>query len=280
MITLTPIPAFNDNYFWCLDNGRDAIVVDPGDHAPVTVYLQQRGLQLSAVLVTHHHADHVGGLPELCAAWPELVVYGPAFESIAHVTQSLAEQDSFELSELACQLAVYEVPGHTRGHIAYVGRINSPLRIMTAAGTELMRFESAPPVLFCGDTLFGAGCGRLFEGTPAQMWRSLQHLAALPDETLVCCAHEYTLSNLRFAVYVDAANSSLHVRQKRDQQLRDDGLPTLPSTIGVERATNPFLRADQPALQEFARGLSQHDAGMEEPIATFAVLRQLKNEFR
>jgi hydroxyacylglutathione hydrolase len=249
-----PIPAFNDNYIWLLANGRQAAVVDPGDAAPVLERLTQRGLALADILVTHHHGDHVGGVVALAQATGARV-YGPRTEAIPARDVALAGGDRIEV--LGTAIDVFDVPGHTSGHIAY----HAPSR----------------RALFCGDTLFAAGCGRLFEGTAEQMTASLGTLAALPVETRVYCAHEYTLSNLRFALAVEPENHSLRQRQHACLAMRQRGLPTLPSTIGEERATNPFLRCDVPAVRRAAE--TREGRTLETTVAVFAVLRQWKNAF-
>jgi len=221
------IPAFSDNYFWLLHNQQQAVVVDPGAAAPVINKLQQHNLQLCAILITHHHADHTGGLSKLLqnAAVP---VYGPANKSITNITHSLHQGDTVHISELDADFEILEIPGHTADHIAYYGDRR----------------------LFCGDTLFCGGCGRLFEGTPEQMYHSLQKLAALPSDTHVYCAHEYTLANLNFALSVDNENLQLQQRLRQTEQLRQSGLITVPSTLADEIATNPFLRCHTPALKQ------------------------------
>ncbi|MGH6623788.1 MAG: hydroxyacylglutathione hydrolase, partial [Burkholderiaceae bacterium] len=229
---MTPIPAFNDNYLWLLARGRIAAVVDPGDAAPIVRALEERQVDLAVILVTHHHGDHVGGVLELKERYGARV-YGPAGEQIAGLDRRLVAGD--RVRELDLEFQVIEVPGHTRGHIAYF-----------AADAE-------PPLLFCGDTLFGCGCGRLFEGTPAQMLASLDQLRGLPDATQVYCAHEYTLSNIRFAQAVEPHNADLQERARAAKVLREAGQPTLPSTIGLERATNPFLRSDAEAVRASAQ---------------------------
>ncbi|MBB5203785.1 hydroxyacylglutathione hydrolase [Inhella inkyongensis] len=254
MLSLLPVPAFADNYIWLLHDGRQALAVDPGEAAPLRNALQALGLQLAAILVTHHHADHVGGISELGFAGP---VYGPAGESIAEVTHPLQQGDRLQL--LGQTLEVLEVPGHTAGHIAYF-----------VGGNE--------PILFCGDTLFGAGCGRLFEGSPAQMLHSLDQLAALPDATRVCCAHEYTLSNLRFAQAIEPDNPALQARQRQDEARRAAGQPTLPSRMDLERATNPFLRSREPGVIQAAARAPQPAADTS-PLAVFTALRAWKNQF-
>jgi len=258
MVTIIPIPAFADNYIWTLREGASAVVVDPGEAAPVLAYLDREGLTLTAILATHHHNDHVGGIPELLGRFA-VPVFGPASETIPSRTRGLREADSVEVPGLPVTLRVLDIPGHTAGHIAYVGDV------------------SGEPSLFCGDTLFAAGCGRLFEGTPQQMWTSLSALAALPPATRVYCGHEYTLANLRFAQAVEPHNAALWDRQAREEGKRKQGLPTLPSTIELERVTNPFLRAP---LAE-VRAAAAHHAGrpLAGDVETFAELRAWKNAF-
>lgn len=258
MTTIIPIPAFADNYIWTLRHGAHAVVVDPGDAAPVLAYLDREGLALTAVLATHHHADHVGGVPQLLDRFA-VPVFGPAGETIPGRTRGLREGDVVEVPGMPVTLRVLDIPGHTAGHIAFVGDV----------GGE--------PAVFCGDTLFAVGCGKIFEGTPPQMWASLSALAALPDATRVYCGHEYTLSNIRFALAVEPDNQALWDRQGREQAKRDQGLPTLPSTLAQERATNPFLRAPVAAVRSAAERRVGHPlAGDAE---TFAALRAWKNEF-
>jgi hydroxyacylglutathione hydrolase len=258
-LEIVPIPAFADNYIWAMVRSGHCVVVDPGDAAPVEAFLAARQLTLDAILITHHHADHVGGVPSLNAA-RQVPVYGPAAEDIACVTHALVENDTVELSDFVdAPFRVIEVPGHTRGHIAYV----------------------SGDILFCGDTLFAAGCGRLFEGTAAQLHESLEKLAALPGETHVYCTHEYTLSNLRFALAVDGENSNLVTRSFAEQARRDQGEPTLPSSIALERATNPFLRCTEPDVIASARKQANQNAqSLSNATEVFAVLRQWKNDFR
>lgn len=256
-LQVTAIPAFADNYLWLIHNHQHAAVVDPGDAVPVEAALAQLDLTLDAILLTHHHADHAGGVAALTAA-REIPVYGPARESIAGVTIPLSEGDCVSLPSLAMTLSVLDVPGHTAGHIAYVGHEQH--------------------WLFCGDTLFAGGCGRLFEGTPAQMTQSLAKLAALPDDTAVYCAHEYTLSNLRFALAAEPGNAELTARYAQAQQQRAEGKATVPSTIGLEKQTNPFLRYRQPAL--IAQLQSDNRLEGDDPVAAFAALREWKNGYR
>lgn len=262
-LSVLTVPAFEDNYLWLIHDGVHAAAVDPGDAAPILEALAANGLLLTAILLTHHHADHIGGVPALLAH-AQVPVFGPRHDGIAAVTEPLGEGDRIAVPGLGLELSVLDVPGHTRGHIAYV-RDDGP----DGAGTHW---------LFCGDTLFGAGCGRLFEGTPAQMADSLAKLAALPDDTLVFCAHEYTLSNLRFAEAVEPGNQALQLRLRADSATRGSKLPTIPSTIGIEKATNPFLRADEPGIRT-----SLVDAGKLAPgagkVEAFAALREWKNVF-
>ncbi len=256
-MNLSALPAFADNYIWMLHDGTQAVVVDPGDAAPVQQALDAHGLQLAGILVTHHHADHVGGVDALR---PRLrgPVWGPAREDIPTPFVPLKDGDTVEV--LGLRFRVLDVPGHTAGHIAYA-----------------QEGAAEAPLLFCGDTLFSGGCGRLFEGTPAQMHGSLSRLAALPADTRVCCTHEYTLSNLRFAAAVEPDNAERQAYEARCHALRAQGLPTLPSSIGRERLINPFLRCGVPAVVAAAR--AQGAAG-DDAVAVLAALREWKNRFR
>ena len=254
---LLALPAFEDNYVWLLHDGRAALVVDPGDSAPVRTALERLGLRLQAILVTHHHADHTGGVAEL-HEWTGAAVYGPVREPIPACNHPL--QDGQTIDVLDTEWRVIDVPGHTAGHIAYFAA--------QADGT---------PLLFCGDTLFSGGCGRIFEGTPAQMLASLDRLAALPAATRVCCAHEYTLANLRFANIVEPSNHPLAEYTRQCTARRANGLPTLPSSIGTERAINPFLRTREPAVMQAVRAQAPDASG---EVAVFAALREWKNRFR
>jgi len=254
MLEIVPLPAFQDNYIWTLRQGGLAAVVDPGEARPVQEYLTREGLRLVAILATHHHPDHVGGIAELVAD-RKVPVFGPKGEPIPAMTHPVGQDDKVEIAELAATFSVLEIPGHTRAHVAYYG-----------LGS-----------LFCGDTLFACGCGRVFEGTPAQMLQSLTKLAALPDETKVYCGHEYTLANIRFARAVDPENTLLAAREVRAGKRRDAGLPTLPSTLGEERATNPFLRCAEPAVVESAN--KYLGARASDPVRVFAAIREWKNKF-
>ena len=254
MLEIVPLPAFQDNYIWTLRDGPYAAVVDPGEAAPVMAYLAREGLRLVAILATHHHPDHVGGIAELVAAH-EVPVFGPKGEPIPALTHPLGQGDRVEIAELAAAFSVLDIPGHTRAHVAYYG-----------LGS-----------LFCGDTLFACGCGRVFEGTPEQMLDSLSKLAALPDETKVYCGHEYTLANIKFARAVDPGNAALAAREDRAKALRAAGRPTLPSTLGEERATNPFLRCAEPVVVESAN--KYLGARIGDPVSVFAAIREWKNRF-
>ncbi len=257
MLTLIPIPAFADNYLWLLHDGQQALVVDPGDATPVLRVLQDNDLKLDTILVTHHHADHTGGIDTL-RHQTGAKVYGPASEIIPEPFTPLHEGDT--VHALGLDFHVIDVPGHTSGHIAYY--------------TPDM---DGKPLLFCGDTLFSGGCGRLFEGTPKQMLASLDKLAALPGHTMTCCTHEYTLSNLRFAVAVDPDNQALADYQLHCEKLRELHQPTLPTSIAQELLINPFLRTRQPALISSA----QHfDAAARDEVSVFAAIRQWKNQFK
>jgi hydroxyacylglutathione hydrolase len=258
---LIALPAFSDNYLWLWHQGTKAVVVDPGDAAPVLQALAKEGLTLAAILVTHHHADHVGGVRELHLA-TGAQVFGPAREDVPAPFQPVMQDDALEL--LGQTVQVLDVPGHTAGHVAY-----------------FLPNATPSPILFCGDTLFSGGCGRIFEGTPAQMLASLDRLAALPANTQVCCAHEYTVSNLRFALAVEPGNTELQTYMAHCQQLRAEGLPTLPAQLGNELQINPFLRARHPCVRH---AVAQH-AGLSaleqtDDVAVFAALREWKNDFR
>jgi hydroxyacylglutathione hydrolase len=270
-LSVLTVPAFKDNYLWLIHDGEHAAVVDPGDAGPILEALRANGLRLTAILLTHHHADHTGGVADLLAhsSGPaQLPVYGPRNDGIAAVTHPLGEGDRITVPGIELELSVLDVPGHTRGHIAYV----------RADGEDGAALGKDTHWLFCGDTLFGAGCGRLFEGTPAQMMDSLAKLAALPDDTLVYCAHEYTLSNLRFAEAVEPGNQAVQLRLVADSEKRGTHLPTIPSTIAIEKATNPFLRVRAPGVVDSLVAAGKLAANADR-IEAFAALREWKNVF-
>lgn len=246
--------AFEDNYIWLLRAGRRIVVVDPGDEAPVLSYLAKENASLAAILLTHHHGDHTCGVAGLLARHP-VPVYGPIGEPIAGITIPLREGDTVALPGFQDHFRVIDVPGHTRGHIAYYGH----------------------GALFCGDTLFGCGCGRLFEGTAEQMWASLGKLAALPADTLVYCAHEYTQSNIRFALAVEPGNAALQARAGRVAQLRADRQSTVPFTLAEELQTNPFLRSGE--AEVIATAERHCGARLSGAAEVFTVLREWKNDF-
>jgi len=258
------IDAFEDNYIWLVraPGGEHAAVVDPGDAAPVERALSARGLRLSAILLTHHHPDHVGGVRALVERW-QPVVYGPAGEAIEGIDRRLAGGDTITVDGVGAAMRVLDVPGHTRGHIAYAAE---------PFGGD------ARPLLFCGDTLFAAGCGRLFEGTPAQMLDSLDRLAALDPQTLVYCAHEYTLSNLRFAAAAEPAGEAVLARLDEARRMREAGARTVPTSIAIELATNPFLRADAAGVLATVAGRLGHAPVSR--LDSFAALRAWKDGFR
>ena len=251
MFEILLIPAFKDNYIWLLVRDGRAAVVDPGDPLPVTERLEALGLRLETILITHHHADHQGGVAALVDRW-QAEVFGPGNESITGCNQPLLGGEL--ITVLDQSVSVLPVPGHTLGHLAYY----------------------VPGALFCGDTLFGAGCGRLLEGTPAQMSASLSRIAELPEDTKIYCAHEYTEANLRFALAVEPENSALLDRELRVAALRSAGLPSIPSTLAEEKASNPFLRCSQPAVIAVA---DEHGATGHSPVAVFTAIRQWRNEF-
>lgn len=258
MLNVTPISAFTDNYIWCVNRAgeKQAVVVDPGDAAPVVQHLEAHGLELVGIIITHHHFDHTGGIDSLLAE-ADVPVYGPVNPSIQQITQRLGEGDTVEI--LGVEWQILEVPGHTLDHIAFVA--NAP----------------EPPVLFCGDTLFAGGCGRLFEGNPAMMVDSLGKLAALPMETRVYCAHEYTMANLAFAEAVEPDNALLRDRKRRDAARRESNLPTVPSEIATELSTNPFLRCTQRSVA--AQMAGREGINPDDPVAVFAAVRRWKDNF-
>ena len=250
MFNIIPIPAFQDNYIWLIENRSHAVVVDPGDATPVIAELKKRSLALSDILITHHHTDHIGGVDALIREYSPQV-YAPAKESYEFKHTPVLEGQIIHITPLNLSLQVIDVGGHTIGHVAYYGS------------------ES----IFCGDTLFGGGCGRLFEGTPEQMFASLQKIANLPAETAIYCAHEYTERNLQFAKTLENNNPALNARILMSHELRMAELPTIPSSIALELATNPFLRCTSQEIKDNL-GLKIAD-----PIEVFTKLRQLRNQF-
>ncbi len=255
MLRIIPIPAFDDNYIWLLRpaNTDTAVVVDPGDEEPVLGYLQREGLRLQAVLLTHKHGDHTGGVRELVDAYPSIEVFGPANEKIPVVTKRVSDGDEPEIEGLGLQLRVMEVPGHTEGHVAYCG----------------------DGFLFCGDTLFTCGCGRVFSGTHEQLYASLQRITALPPQTLIYCAHEYTLDNIGFAKWVEPDNPALLQRGREAMATRERDEPTVPSTLQLELETNPFLRSGEPAVIAAAERYA--GGGLASGVEVFKAIRNWKD---
>ena len=253
MFDITAITALQDNYIWALHDDRHAAVVDPGDSAPVLAFLNARGLRLDAILCTHRHADHIGGIAKLREVY-NVPVYGRRHPNNPHITDELREGDNLKLEGLGVRFDIIDIPGHVDDHIAFI----------------------APDTLFCGDVLFGAGCGRNFEGTPAQLHHSLQRLALLPDTTRVYCAHEYTAANLRFALACEPDNPAVKQRINVTQQLRAANRITLPTTIALEKATNPFLRCTQPGI---IHTLQQRGLTDTSELGVFTAMRAWKNHF-
>ncbi len=249
-LQIEPIPAFKDNYIWLLHNTRDAIVIDPGDAEPVLAALKTKNLSLSAILITHHHADHIGGVATLIETYP-VPVYAPSYEHFAFNHIAVKEGDVIEFAQHDLKFKIMWLPGHTLGHIAYVN----------------------DAYLFCGDVLFGAGCGRLFEGTPAQMLASLNRLKKLPGDTQVYCTHEYTAKNIDFALTLQPENRALIDRKQMVSLLRKDNKPSLPSTITSELKTNPFLRCNESSV-------IRHAAVIEvDELSVFTKIRLLRNHY-
>lgn len=257
MLDVYPVPVFKDNYIWVIHNQTNAVVVDPGIAFPVMESLQFKQLQLSAILITHHHNDHTGGIAELLKLF-DVPVYGPANESIATVTYPVREGDQINLQELSLNLTVIDTPGHTQGHVAYYG-------------------SDPKKMVFCGDTLFSCGCGRIFEGTAQQLYQSVQKLSQLPDDTFIYCAHEYTLSNIHFARIVDPENWVLSELEITARELRNQNIPTIPTTLALEKTVNPFLRCNQQSIINSAQNYAERS--LVTPVSVFTVLRDWKNNF-
>jgi len=254
MIKITAIPALKDNYIWAIHNGQYATLIDPGEAAPALEFLHSHSLQLHAILCTHRHADHIGGIAELRTVY-NVPVYGRRHPNNPHITDNLQQGDVLKLDPFGIEFSIIDIPGHLDDHIAYL----------------------TPEILFCGDVLFSGGCGRNFEGSLAQLHHSLQRLAQLPDATLIYCGHEYTAANLRFALVCEPNNPAIPQRIIATQQLRATGLPTLPSTIALEKATNPFLRCTQPKI---IRTLQQRGLTDTSELGVFTALREWKNNFK
>jgi hydroxyacylglutathione hydrolase len=252
------LAAFADNYLWLIHNQKDAIVVDPGDADIIISALEQHDLTLSAILVTHHHSDHIGGIEKLLDYAPKLKIFGPALDNIQFIEHALSGNEEVLFEGLDLNFKVIAVPGHTLGHIAY--------------------YEAKHGWLFCGDTLFGGGCGRVFEGSYAQMYQSLQNFIDLPDETFVFCAHEYTLSNLLFAAQADPNNADLEERLQRTRELRKHEQATVPSLLGLEKRTNPFLRSNNAELRNHLIKLEKINENAN-VLDVFTALRTWKNNF-
>jgi len=253
MTDITAIPALRDNYIWAIHNGRYAAVVDPGEAAPVLDFINEKGLQLNAILCTHRHADHIGGVAKLREVY-NVPVYGRQHPGNPHISHDLREGNRLKIDTLGIDFDILEIPGHLDDHLAFV----------------------ASGILFCGDVLFGAGCGRNFEGTPAQLHRSLQRLAQLPGDTRVYSAHEYTAANLRFALACEPHNQDILRRIEQVARQRAENLPTLPSRIALEKATNPFLRCTQP---ELIRTLQRQGLSDTDELSVFIALREWRNHF-
>jgi len=262
-VNITPIKAFSDNYIWAITNKQVATLVDPGDASVCIEFLEKNTLTLTSILITHHHSDHTGGINQLVdycqqKKW-SLTVYGPANENIPQCDVKLNENDLVVLDELNINFRIIDLPGHTAGHIAYFAT------------------DHVMPILFCGDTLFSAGCGRLFEGSPEQMLNSLTKLANLPENTQVYCTHEYTQANLAFALTVEPNNQALVTYNKKVNELRSKGYATIPSTIELEKQINPFLRCYKQSVQASAQQFATDSNGT--PQDTFTTIRRWKDQF-
>jgi hydroxyacylglutathione hydrolase len=257
MLQITPIPAFQDNYLWLIENETETWIVDPGDAEPVLEVLAARNKKLTGILITHHHHDHIGGVERLLSSG--LKVIGPKKDQFELVNDPVHEGDSRRICGV--EFRVMEVPGHTLNHIAYYAE---PL--------------DQPPVLFCGDTLFSAGCGRLFEGTPKQMYQSLDRFMQLTENTLVYCAHEYTQTNLRFAMSVEPGNRNISLHMEKVAAMRAEGIPSIPTDMKKEKAINPFLRtaSDEIISNTMTRATADDYPGQ---VEVFAILRKMKDQF-
>lgn len=254
-VSITAIPAFSDNYFWLLHDTQHAAIVDPGDAEPVLAMLEKKQLTLTAILITHHHWDHTNGIQKLIDIYPDIPVYGPAKEHILHRTHALAEGDKVELAAPVITLSVMDVPGHTAGHIAYLQDGN----------------------LFCGDTLFASGCGRVFDGSHEELHHSLQKIAALPASTTIYCAHEYTLDNLGFAKWVEPENPDIDARIDECHQLLDNDLATVPTQLAIEKKCNPFIRTHLPHV--IAQAEQHTQSTLPNQGAVFTALRTWKDTY-
>ncbi len=256
MLEIKPVPAFRDNYIWLIENTRNhtVAIVDPGDTSPVIDAINKLKLTPIAILVTHHHHDHTGGITGLLQYY-QIPVYGPARESIPGMTNPLRDGDIITLADLDLKFKILDIPGHTSGHIAYFG----------------------DDMLFIGDTLFMAGCGRLFEGTAAQLYHSLDRVAKLPNTTLIYCMHEYTLANLRFAQAVEPHNSDIAARIESCNKLRENNLPTVPGSLACEKITNPFLRTNVAEVIAAAEKFAGHK--LDHAVDVFASIRKWKDQF-
>lgn len=258
MIKIIAIPAFKDNYIWALYSleGHEIIIVDPGDASPVLRYLQANQLSLHAILITHHHFDHSGGIEKLQKQFPHVTIYGPKNEFVAGVTHPQEEGDHIHFPGFNLTLHILDIPGHTKGHIAYYNN----------------------QLLFCGDTLFSCGCGKIFEGTPAQMWHSLEKLKQLPGSTMMYCGHEYTKANIAFAQTVDPANPFLSQRLAEVLKCEAESTPTLPVSLQSEFQNNPFLRTN---IKEIIQAVQKHWHFEDfDPVIIFSHLREWKNKFQ
>jgi hydroxyacylglutathione hydrolase len=255
-LQIIPIPAFKDNYIWLIHNSKNAVIVDPGNAIPVLETLLHLNLTLDTILITHHHHDHIGGVAQLLKSYPDAKTYAPLLEQYPFEHTPIGEADTIYLKSLDIEFSVIDLPGHTLGHVAYYSK-------NTEDGN----------LLFCGDTLFGAGCGRLFEGTSLQMYQSLQKLAALPLSTKIYCTHEYTMHNINFALTLEPSNQDLIQRKIDTQKLRDLNIPSLPSTIAIELETNPFLRCDSNTIKSTIK--SENASSLE----IFSAIRLLRNHY-